>query len=406
MEATTLHQSSKGINLFADERSRLYWANLYAAAFIVINQGGTSSGKSEAIIRVMFALAILRGRSRLLVATDTIPNIKADALRIAEAVIQHPDIKPFIVSYHKTDRIITFTNGSVMDFKGFESEENAKGPKYHYTYVTEATRLSYAIWYQLYLRTKLRMFVDYNPTDTFYIHTNVIGNKKEFHSILVMRSDHRDNPYLTDDEHQKIEKISDPDTWRVYARGFTGKLKGTVFKWQEMDVPFWYTDGVIWAVDWGFSEKKTADPVACLRIMKGPPDLPGIDYLIDEIAYDRAIAPANLATIMKTVGYKEGQPCYCDHSNESIYELILSGITGAMPAIKGPGSIRSGILFLGRKNIAYTKRSYNIREELKHYKYMEIEGIVTNTPVDEWNHLMDAGRYGVHSHALVTANMQ
>jgi phage terminase large subunit len=394
----------KEVHLFKNEKSPLYWANLTATEKIVVNQGGTSSGKTEAIMRVLFTIAIIRRGYVITVTTNTVPKLKEDALRIAKNIAKIPEIKLFIKDYNSTDRTYTFNNDSIIEFKSFEDEEEAKGGKRHILYINEATRIPYAIFYQADLRTKVRTFMDYNPTSEFWVHDKVIncpmGPKgKEFDSVKVIRSWHEHNPYLTQAEHDRIERIGDKDLFKVYARGLTGKLRGTIYTWDEVEA-FPWTDGVIWYVDWGFSEKETADPTASGRIAYKPDDSI-YDYVIDELCYARGLAPEVLADRIWAAGYKTGQPCYCDHSPEGIRTLRLKGIA-AFPFTKGPGSIIAGVLFMRNKKVAYTSRSENIRTEVRKYKFLEIEGIVTNTPIDEFNHHMDGCRGACHTHHLVT----
>lgn len=398
----------KEVQLFKNEKSPLYWANLTAQQKIVINQGGTSSGKTEAIMRVLFTIAIIRKGYVITVTTNTVPKLKEDALRIAKNIAKVPEIKLFIKDYNSTDRTYTFNNDSIIEFKSFEDEEEAKGGKRHILYINEATRIPYAIFYQADLRTKVRTYMDYNPTASFWVHDKVIncptGPKgKEFDSVKVIRSWHEHNPYLTDAEHARIERIGDKDLFKVYARGLTGKLRGTIYpNWVEVD-NFPWTDGVIWYLDWGYSEKESADPTAGGRIAFKPAGS-DLDFIADELLHARGLPVKEVVRIFKEAGYKTGQPCYCDHSPENIRELRLNGIA-AFPAAKGPGSVIGGVLFMRGKKVGYTKRSENIREERKKYKFLEIEGIVTNTPIDEWNHQMDGIRYGCHTHSLVTGQL-
>jgi phage terminase large subunit len=391
------------VELFPNEKSPLYWANLTVKEKIVVNQGGTQSGKTEAIIRVLFTIAIIRPKYIITVISDTIPNLKVDALRIARRVSIIPEVARYIKDYNLTDRIFTFNNGSLIEFKSFEDEEAAKGGKRHILYVVEGTRVSYGIFYQADLRTSVRTYICYNPTAEFWVHNKVINNKEEFISVKVLRSWHIHNPYLTQEQHDRIERIADPELKKVYARGLTGKLRGTIYSnWTEVE-EFTWSDGIVWYADWGYSEKESADPTAGGRIAFNPKDSE-FDYVADELVHARGLPVAEVARIFKEAGYKSGQPCYCDHSPENIRELRLLGIH-AFPAAKGPGSVTSGILFMRNKKVGYTKRSENIKEELRKYKFMEIEGIVTNTPIDEWNHQLDGIRYGAHTHSLRTGQL-
>ena len=71
-----------------------------------------------------------------------------------------------------------------------------------------------------------------------------------------------------------------------------------------------------------------------------------------------------------------------------------------LPANKGKGSINAGISKLKEYNVYYTASSKNLAEERKRYMWVKdkITGKPTNTPVDTYNHLLDAIRYAVYTH--------
>ena len=61
----------------------LYKANLDAKEDIVVNQGGTSSGKTYSILQVLFTHAVSQPNLVITIAGQDIPNLKAGALRDA-----------------------------------------------------------------------------------------------------------------------------------------------------------------------------------------------------------------------------------------------------------------------------------------------------------------------------------
>lgn len=381
----------------------MYWANLTASEKVVINQGGTWSGKSYSILQVLFTIAIMQKNYVITVTSNTLTKLKEDAMRISKEIVrENPFIKSQIADYNATDRTYIFKNGTIIEFKSFQTPEEAKGGKRHILYINEATRIPYMIFWEADLRTSVRTFIDYNPTSHFWVHDRVIREKEEFPSVRVFRSWHVHNPYCPQEMRDRIERIKDPELHKVYARGLTGRLKGTVYSdWVKYD-EFNWSEEVLWYVDFGYSEKESADPSAAGRVKEAPGIL-DLDYAIDELVYSQGISPASIAQVFHDSGYKSGQICYCDHSTEGIRDLRMNGIT-AVPATKGPGSVLAGILYLKQKRVGYSKRSVNIEEELKRYKFLEVEGIVTNTPVDEWNHHMDGIRYATHSNYLRVGN--
>jgi phage terminase large subunit len=70
-----------------------------------------------------------------------------------------------------------------------------------------------------------------------------------------------------------------------------------------------------------------------------------------------------------------------------------------LPAEKGADSIKSGIDELKACEITYTEDSKNIAHETQEYKWaLDKNKEPTNEPVDEFNHAMDATRYGYSTH--------
>ena len=89
------------------------------------------------------------------------------------------------------------------------------------------------------------------------MHNELIGRK----GVSLIISDHRGNPFLTKEEHERIENIEDKELWKVYARGLTGKLSGVIFPNFHIvdDLPndeSWKING--YGLDFGFTNDPTA----------------------------------------------------------------------------------------------------------------------------------------------------
>jgi phage terminase large subunit len=96
-----------------NEASVLFKRNYASTAHIVINQGGTSSGKTYAIEQVLFCLACEKDKQVITVVGQDIPNLKAGALRDALAIHnKSSQLKKLVKNFNKTDRIFEFHNGS------------------------------------------------------------------------------------------------------------------------------------------------------------------------------------------------------------------------------------------------------------------------------------------------------
>jgi phage terminase large subunit len=79
-------------------------------------------------------------------------------------------------------------------------------------------------------------------------------------------------------------------------------------------------------------------------------------------------------------------------------ELISYGIS-LVPSQKGADSVNQGIQYVQDQTVYITRRSINLLKEKENYawKIDKKTGETINTPIDMWNHGMDAGRYGMES---------
>ena len=100
---------------------------------------------------------------------------------------------------------------------------------------------------------------------------------------------------------------------------------------------------------------------------------------------------------MKSLGVREGyDEIFADAAEpKSIDEIHLQGFN-VKPAPKGPDSIVQGIQKINQYKQHWTKRSINSIKEQRNYRYIQDkDGKYTNKPIDNWNHAMDARRYGL-----------
>ncbi|MBA9078311.1 PBSX family phage terminase large subunit [Rufibacter quisquiliarum] len=368
------------------ETSVLYEANYNATAQVVVDQGGTSSGKTYNILQVLFTKLSERPRKVCTVVGQDIPNLKAGALRDALEIFDNtPTLRRLIKSYNKSDRIFTYHNGSIMEFKSYDGPQDAKSGKRDYLFVNEANGVEYLIWKELFLRTRIQSYIDYNPNAEFWVHEHLIG--KPFVQTFI--SDHRHNPFLSDMQRATIEALRDEDEelWRVYARGLTGKIEGLVLRnWSLCDEIPADAKHVGTGMDFGF----TNDPTGVVDVYMQNGEL-----WLDELMYDYGLTNPAICKRLDEAGFNRRHDIIADSAEpKSIREIKDQGfrIEGA---VKGPDSILNGIDILKRYHLNVTKRSTNLRKELNNYKWKvdKTTGKATNEPVDVFNHLIDPLRY-------------
>lgn len=375
-------------------------------------QGGQYSGKT---VNALAALATMASEDEPGVTTVTsmsFPHLKGGALRDFEMYV-YPDFKNVIRRYHKTDHLFTFKSGHLLEFKVFENEFAARGQKRKRLFVNEANKYDYMTYWQLDSRSE-QTIIDYNPTIRFWAHEKLENDGETKFYI----SDHRHNPFLSDQKHAEIERIAifkrdeygnvilnskgEPivergsyELWKVYARGLTGNITGIIFpNWEaidDVDFPKDNEQDWIFSIDFGY----TNDPTAIVKTCKIANTL-----FIKELAYETGLSGISINQILKANGYKSSMPLYCEHDPDMVRILRNLGIQ-ALLARKGQGSVNAGIELINTFDVKYPCSSRNLHRERGMYIW-EIDdlGNPTNMPVDANNHLMDACRYGIYSKFL------
>lgn len=368
--------------------SPVFHANYKATEKIVVNQGGTSSSKTYSIMQLLFLKAIENPASIITVAGQDIPNLKKGAYRDAETIYNNAkELPAYVSNWNRSERIIHFKNGSIIEFNSYSNEQDAKSGKRDYLFINEANGVDYMIYWQLAIRTRRQIFLDYNPTAAFWAHDKLIGTP----GVKLIISDHRHNPFLSAEEHAKIENIADKDLFDVYARGKTGNLTGLIFpRWVRIpDSQYPHGADFFGGLDFGY----TNDPTAGVKIATV-----GDSVFLHELCYEPGLPAMRTKEIFYANGFTEESEVYCEHDPDQVRELRSLGMM-AMLARKGPGSIKGGIKKLNEMKVFYTESSKNLHEERMRYMY-EIDkatGKPTNIPKPGFDHLMDAARMGIYT---------
>ena len=364
--------------------STLYRQNYTSAADVVVNQGGTSSGKTYAILQVLFSKAINEVCTITIVGQD-IPNLKVGALRDAIDIHNGDEaIKQQVTFYNRSDRVFSFLNGSIMEFNSYDNDQDAKSCKRDYLFVNEANGIPYNIYEQLSLRTRKQVYIDYNPDTSFWVHDKVIP----IPSTELIISDHRHNPFLSEKIREKIEalKSKDLDLWKVYARGITGRIEGLIFKkWYVLNEGFEDKKIIGYGIDFGFSN----DPTTLIEVRMQDGEL-----YVKELIYETGLTNQDISSRMDALNVSRGALIVADSAEpKSIEELrrLRWTIDGVK---KGKDSVMFGINLLKGYAINVHSSSKNLIKELEQYKWkVNKNGDSLNVPIDEYNHAIDALRY-------------
>lgn len=370
----------------------LYLANLEAPEKVLVNQGGTWSGKTYSIMQVLFSWAINPPRPRFVITVvgESIPNLRKGAYRDAETIhALSPELDYYIKSWDRTNRIIYFTNGSLIEFTSYETEQSAKNGKRHVAFFNEANGIPYQIYWQVARRASYKVLLDYNPTAKFWAHEKLVGKP----GVRLIISDHRHNLWLSPEQHQEIEdiRLEDEELFQVYARGKTGKIQGLVFR-KVFDVPSLPLGAkyIGAGLDFGF----TNDPTTTIDVYKS-----GGELYCDEMLWEPGLTNPAITTQLTALKPARAWDIVADSAEpKSIKELQQLGLP-VEPAQKGPDSVMAGIQTMQQYTINLLPSCKNLKKEFGAYKWKvdRLTGEPTNEPIDKFNHGIDAVRYVVQA---------
>jgi len=120
-------------------------------------------------------------------------------------------------------------------------------------------------------------------------------------------------------------------------------------------------------------------------------------FIWDEVIYRKGMSNKDIADVIKM--QSEDALLIPDSSEPKSNDELLSYGISLVPAQKGQGSVNQGIQYCQGQTIYITRRSLNLIKERDNYAWMidKKTGETINTPIDAFNHGMDAGRYAMES---------
>lgn len=349
----------------------------------IINQGGTSSTKTFSTLQLLTAIG-LKYNKQIDIVGLSVPHLKSGVLNDMPFVCEQFGVD-FSGNYKESDRQFKYGNGKI-NFLAFDKLGKAHGGRRDILYMNEANHLNYNIVEQLMVRTRECVFIDYNPTNEFWVHNKLL--KDEPGKCALIRSTYKDNPFLEQTIIDMIEsKKGNNNFWRVYGLGELGIAEGLVFdNFEEKDFDKSRFARYYNGIDWGFSN----DPFACIRVAVENDCL----YICDEIYQKKLLNKDSVPLVYSLIG---GEWVYCDSAEpKSIAEYQSMGVN-AVECKKGPGSIESGIKHLQSYKKIYIHPSCpNTLSEFRNYEWKrDKNGDIMPVPVDAFNHAIDAIRYSL-----------
>ena len=358
----------------------------------VDSRGGTRSTKTYSALQFLVFLAVALARKLVIsVVSETLPHLKKGAIRDFEKILQDEGIISGALRddprWNATDHFFQFAQGTIIEFFSADSPGKVHGPSRDILFINEGQNIRWETANQLMIRTREFVIVDYNPTHEFWAHTELATDPR-FKQII---STYKDNRFLTPAQVEDIERgKKNANWWRVYGLGLTGQLEGVIYQFEQIDrMPDNAGLVRIGGLDYGFTNSKTAgvDILADVRRKR---------LYLDEMFYGAGMHNFDIIAALNAHGFpKKGPRLYADCAEpKANSEIKLAGFN-VWPSDKGK-EITYQISFIQGWEIYVTKTSTNLIHEFRNYLWdTDRDGNRLNHPIKEFDHAMDAFRYGV-----------
>ena len=364
----------------------------------IVLEGGSRSGKTFSIIQFLIEICASNSGLVINIIKETYAGFKTTLYDDFNKILTGlPIDNPFAFT-KDIQSFYIFSNK--INFIGADQAAKFHGASCDYFWINEALDVSKAVFDQLEMRCRKAWILDYNPKTSEHW---VFGLEKRpdvqfFHSTLL------DNPFIGKWEKQKIMSCEPTDenikngtaddyTWKVYGLGLRASPKGLIFgnvTWIDRFPE--NIDRIAYGQDFGFTNSPTA-------IVRGGWD--GGKNLYYELLFYAPVQKDKSDDLAEINRQLIGEHhIWCDsadgkdssgHQKGMITELRIKGIN-AVPTKKWPGSIVYGIDFMKGFKI-HIVQNPDARREAENYHWKEINGIMLNEPIDDFNHFWDAARY-------------
>ena len=352
---------------------------------ICILQGGTRSGKSHSTLQWILVQALTKPNLIISVVRKSFPSMRVSIMRDWIMILKDLGIWSE-EQWSATEHIYTFENGSMVEFMSIDSSEKRKGSSRDILFVDEANELSREDWFQLFIRTRQKSIIAYNPSfgTNHYIFTEIQTHPEADLYI----STFRDNPFLEKQLVEEIERLKEinPEYYKIYGMGMPGNNIGTIFSINIIDEVPEGAEFVAFGMDYGFS----VDPTTLIAVSKIDKDL-----YIEELIYKKGMVTQDIINELKQLDIDRNE-IWGDSAEQRLIEEIYRSGFNIKPVKKGKDSVRLGIDLMQQYRLNVTKKSINTIKEFSEYVWMvDKNGNFENIPVDYSNHSIDAIRYVV-----------
>ena len=353
---------------------------------IVVQQGGTRSGKTYNILLwIIFEYCTNNNNKIITICRKSFPSLRATVMRDFMSIVQKHNI--YHEKYHNKSNSEYHLFNNLVEFISLDQPQKIRGRKRDLLFVNEGNELYYEDMQQLLFRTQERIILDFNPSDEYHwIYDKLITRD----DCVFYKTTYLDNPFIEKSIVDEIERLKDTDEqyWQIYGLGERASSKSTIFKYFEVNQIPEDANLIAYGMDFGY----TNDPTTLVSVYTQ-----GHNIYIKEHLYRTQMTTQDINLFLRDEKLL-ANPIYADSAEPRLISELRRMGHNIFPSIKGRDSVNAGIDLLKRYKIHILSNSTNAISEFRNYKWKEDKaGMLTNSPEDKNNHIIDPCRYATYS---------
>lgn len=368
---------------------------------IAVIQGGMSAGKNYAIAQILTMKAIERQRM-ITIMTDTFSNLVDGSILDFKHIFEDLELD-WDKCYNKSSHEINI-KGSTIQFRYISDNKTGAGKskRRDILYLNEANRFGWEVASGYIGRTHEKIYIDYNPDNSFWVHeelNKLVDEKGNKLSELIIVT-YKDNELCPLAERNFIESRKENESWwRVYALGLVGFYsERRIYKYKFCKEIPPTAKRIASGMDFGVSP----DPTVLIDIWKKDNCL-YVDevFSLNNLMPEKIPGAERMAIVdqLNFVKHHKGHKIIADSAGKTeINDLTKYGYN-VQGVKKVNGSIISGINKLRGYDINLTERSINLKNGIEKWFWkVDINGKIIPEPDGHEPDGLAALRYVIMEH--------
>src|SRR6478736_1493591 len=371
--------------------SPVFYANYASNKRYVVNQGGMRSSKTFSILQTIIVKYILKNKGLVIdIARKTQAELRDSVMRDFFKILESFEGGIRMPNQTKTGLQYRI-NGNTVSFIGIDKPQKKRGPQRDILFVNEANGITLDDWVQLAGRTSGQIFIDYNPSEYFWVNEQIL--EKDSSKFDLIKSSYLDSyDFLDQWQIDEIENLINIDEYyyRVYVLGELAIMKGKIYNNYKLIEPSEYDDLFederFYGLDFGYEHATSLMEIK----------LSAEQVFEREVYHETHKLDDDLIRWMLEHNISQTNPIYADHAYPASIRKLRDAGFNVHNANK---DVRDGIRFCQSLKRNICKSSVHYIKAINQYKFKQTaDGLVIEEPVKINDDPLDSMRYGEFSH--------